>query len=104
MNTSDRYTCSRFVFCLDENGQKIEKNRMDELENWLQNYVLRAQSALQYTCIPPPKGWLKIPGYSVCYFNALAFYNHLIICGVDPHRRRPPNHPPAPPQPCGVFE
>ena len=37
---------------------------------------------LQYTCIPPPKGWIKIPGYSVCYFNALAFYNHLIICGV----------------------
>ena len=85
MNTSDRYTCSRFVFCLDENGQKIEINRMDVCEDFL-----------QYTCIPPPKGWIKIPGYSVCYFNALAFYNHLIICGVDPHRdRRPPNHPPA---------
>ena len=90
MNTSDRYTCTRFVFCLDENGQKIEKNRMDELEDWL-----------QYTCLPPEKGWIKIPGYSVCYFNALAFYNNLIICGVDPHRRRPPNHPPAPPQACG---
>ena len=87
MNTSDRYTCSRFVFCLDENGQKIEINRMDVCEDFL-----------QYTCIPPPKGWIKIPGYTVCYFNALAFYNHLIICGVDPHRRRSP--PALPPQAC----
>ena len=22
MNTADRYTCGRFVFCLDENGQQ----------------------------------------------------------------------------------
>jgi hypothetical protein len=45
---------------------------------------------LKYTCLPPEKGWIRIPGYPVCYFNALAFYNHLIICGVDPHRRRSP--------------
>ena len=62
---------------------------MDELEDWLQ-MCLRHGSEAPYTCLPPEKGWIKIPGYTVCFFNALAFYNHCIICGVDPHRRRPP--------------
>ena len=92
MNTSDRYTCSRFVFCLDQHGHKIEINRMEVCEDFL-----------KYTCLPPEKGvWIKIPGYHICYFDAYRFYNHMIVCSVNPLRgSQSRSQELTPPQACG---